>query len=439
MAPVRAEPPGKAAPPVLGLREYVMEAPVFGGSVYVVEAGSPSAPPLVLIHGLGDRAARDFAPLLPELSTRYRVLSFDLPGFGRSTRAPNDYTPERYAAFVEAMIAQRVGGPAAVLGHSMGGAIALLHASRYPASVTRLLLLDVAGIVHYRSYARELMGAQVAGDGPLARPLRGVSDKLFGIASWPVAGMRLETLELNRKRGLMPTMSSSTTAAILFVRYDFGAALRSIRAPTWIGWGAHDKVAPRRTAETLRYLLKPETFELFRNSGHVPMASEPALLLQSLRRFLESTPLPPVAETPLLAGRSASCRHQADLVFEGDYEHIEIEHCTRVLLRNVRARSLHVVGSRVELVHVKLVSDRVALVISGSEIQWTGGGIWAPVCVETTGSELDVMGFACVATQEPFLVHSGSRIFASVSEVWRGSLRNPLHGIHPLQPALAPR
>jgi hypothetical protein len=39
---------------------------------------------------------------------------------------------------------------------------------------------------------------------------------------------------------------------------------------------------------------------------------------------------------------------------------------------------------------------------------------------------------------EPFIVHGGSRIVASVSEVWRGGLRNPLHGLHPLQPNAAP-
>jgi surfactin synthase thioesterase subunit len=336
------------------------------------------------------------------------------------------------------MIESRVGRPTAVLGHSMGGAIALLVASRYPASVTRLLLLDVAGIVHYRSYARELTGAQVAGQGALARPLRSWSDKLFDIVSWPVGGVHLENVDLNSDLTLMPTLSSATTAAILFVRYDFGLALRSVRAPTWIGWGAHDKVAPLRTAETLRYLLKPATFTLFPDSGHVPMTSEPAALLRAIREFLESAPVPPVAPADVSGARTASCSHQADVVFEGDYEHIELDRCKRVLLRNVRARALRVVDSQVELSHVELVSDRVALVIANSRLQWTGGGIWAPTCMETTNSQLDLMGFSCVAAQEPFLVHSRSRIFASVSEVWRGPVRNPLHGDHPLQPNTAP-
>src|SRR5579872_4480736 len=160
------------------VRGHVIPEDVFGGQLYVVTAGpargAPAAPPLVLVHGLGELGVRDFYPLLPALTRGRLVILFDLPGFGRSGRANAEYTPDRYAAVLSRVIARYADGPVDVLGHSMGGAIALSHAANYPQQVRRLVVVDAAGILNHEAL--------------LAHHLRRATDpasRLFpGLAEW---------------------------------------------------------------------------------------------------------------------------------------------------------------------------------------------------------------------------------------------------------------
>ena len=90
--------------------------------------GPPSGPPLVLLHGGGDRW-QHFLPIMPSLVMRWHVFALDLRGHGKSGRVPGQYRPEHYAAdvmsFLERQFAERV----ILFGHSLGGWIALLVAA----------------------------------------------------------------------------------------------------------------------------------------------------------------------------------------------------------------------------------------------------------------------------------------------------------------------
>ncbi len=103
--------------------------------------GPPSGPPLVLIHGGGDRW-QDFLPLLPALLDRWHVYALDLRGHGRSGRVPGRYRPEHYAADLVAFLAQRIQEPAVLFGHSLGGWVALLAAVERPDRVRAMVLGD---------------------------------------------------------------------------------------------------------------------------------------------------------------------------------------------------------------------------------------------------------------------------------------------------------
>jgi pimeloyl-ACP methyl ester carboxylesterase len=107
--------------------------------------GPEGAPPVVLVHGLGGCAANwvDVAPLLAE---RYRVLVPELPGHGLSTPLP---AVPNLAVFADrlAVLADRERMlPAAFVGHSLGGVVAVRLALRHPAAVSALVLAATAGI-----------------------------------------------------------------------------------------------------------------------------------------------------------------------------------------------------------------------------------------------------------------------------------------------------
>jgi 3-oxoadipate enol-lactonase len=104
--------------------------------------GSPEAPPLVLLHGLGEGAA-DWDGVAPAFGRSRRVYAPDLRGHGRSDW-PGDYSVELMAAdvagFLDALRLDRVD----LIGHSMGGLVGYLLAGDHPARVRRLVLEDVA-------------------------------------------------------------------------------------------------------------------------------------------------------------------------------------------------------------------------------------------------------------------------------------------------------
>src|SRR5881396_578671 len=100
-------------------------------------------PPLVLVHGLGG-AASNWTELTPLLSGRFRLLVPDLPGHGGSTALPAASGLEAFADRV-ALVAEREGMlPAPVVGHSLGGAVALRMALRQPDHVPALVLAAAA-------------------------------------------------------------------------------------------------------------------------------------------------------------------------------------------------------------------------------------------------------------------------------------------------------
>ena len=111
-----------------------------GIGLHVAADGPADGPPVLLLHGIsGSTATYDF--LVPELPG-HRLLRLDFRGHGQSDRAPDDYLLEGFASDAEAVLDQVVGGPAVMVGHSLGGLTATYVAQRRPDLVTALFLED---------------------------------------------------------------------------------------------------------------------------------------------------------------------------------------------------------------------------------------------------------------------------------------------------------
>ncbi len=357
--------------------ELVPES-VFGGNVMLYRAGRRDGPAVVLIHGLGRDGARDWGKLIPALAERYDVFALDLPGFGESDKGNHLYSPANYARVIEAVVAPRVTQPFVLIGHSMGGAVSLAYAVNYPHRVGRLVLVDMAGVLHRSVYARYLsrLAAQLAvGVYPHGAPWFDsfVRTILTRVESIPLSSELVLGVPGMRQRMLRG--DANAIAAYALVEHDFSRALRDVRAPTLVIWGSEDRVAPLRTGQMAAALIPGARLAVIEGSDHTPMLNATArfnaLVLDELEGRLA---LPPYAlpRTAAEGDRVGRCSGQARQRFSGEYRELRLEQCSDVRITNARIGSLLAVQSTVRIVNSEIREWTDA---KQSQLEFTAGSV----------------------------------------------------------------
>lgn len=425
-APVETTSTGEPLPEAPGMVAARVSESVFGGEVYVLEAGPPGAPAVVLVHGLGERASADFHPVIPALAERYRVLAVDLPGFGRSSRGNQLYSPDRYVAALAEVLRSRVGGAFVLVGHSMGGAIALLFAAVHPDLVSRLVLIDAAGILHRDAYTRFLVHAQI--DGVLGSAVTTLMSPFARRAPDPHVLLSNETARSTFLGG-----DANRIAALALVLHDFGPALDGVRAPTLALWGEDDPVAPLRTGHLLASRMAHARLVVRPDTGHVPMADAPEWVTEQIMGWLDAPAVVAVSDPAEPNGRIGRCEAQDDVTFEGAYERIELDRCRGAQLDGVVTRQLVARDSVATLTDVTVVGeDGPGLRLEESVVRVTGGRIRAPVCVHVDGSELDMAGTVLECGDAAFVAGDRSKLVLSVLRVTSRRGHGHLHEVRVL-------
>src|SRR5260370_3740729 len=142
---------------VPGTEAHRIDEPVFGGQMVVYEAGRGNAREILLVHGIGDEAARDFRDHIAWLKKSFHVVAVDLPGFGASDKANVLYSPGNYARVLKHVAGRFMHGPFALVGHSMGAVVSLRYAAAYPDDVLRLAVVDAPGGLHSSSTTHQFL------------------------------------------------------------------------------------------------------------------------------------------------------------------------------------------------------------------------------------------------------------------------------------------
>lgn len=407
-----------------GFRAELVPAPVFDGEVFVVEGGAPEGPVVVLVHGLGDGGARDFYPVLGSLASRYHVLTFDLPGFGRSTHATELYSPERYAELIRGLVRQRHAGPFNLVGHSMGGAIALVYAARFPGDLDRLFLIDAAGFLHRNAFVDFAVAAGLdnvlgifAGPGKelLDSTLQAAAAAVGPLSPTPEPDFLLENALLRKTILRTPTR----IAALATILQNFAPLIAEVKTPTWILWGRNDPIASLRTAKILEAKLPGARLQVLESSGHDPMASAPAAVSQFLLEGLVTPPgdLPRRQPSPPTVPRPGKCAGTSGMTFQGDYTEIDIVGCSAVRLDGVRCASIKIRDSIVTIEGTRVSSEAVALVVENSKVEVTASELEGDVAMETTAGDVDLAGVTLTGKRKSVQVDRGSRLIFSISRL----------------------
>ncbi len=412
-----------------------IQEPIFQGRAQVYEFGRQHPKSVVLIHGIGDNAARDWRVLIPSLVHEYRVLTFDLPGFGRSDKANVLYSPANYTAFVKHVVEKYVRGPFYLVGHSLGGAVALRYAATYPRDVERLVLADVAGILHRSSYSQYLshLGVNL-----LPTYFPGQSEqigKLIGLALGKAERLNLDPELIIGNASMRQKVlqaSPAKIAGLALVLDDFSELIPRVTAPTLIIWGKNDPIAPLRTGLLLQTSLPDARLEILENSAHVPMQDNTekfnALVLDHLRAPKAA---PPRAPQTAVNTRNGRCEHRQGMRFEGVYDTLVIRDCKNTVLREVRARRVAIFDSTVEIENSEIGDG---LRIEDSTLTMTGGRIDGAVAITALASRLDLAGVAIVGSELAVRAPLESDLVCSVCRVSSPLTQGGLHGYKVIGP-----
>jgi pimeloyl-ACP methyl ester carboxylesterase len=211
-------------------------------------------PAAVLLHGLCG-SHRWWRANIPALAERFRVLALDLPGFGESRcGGPLPELPD-LAELVASWMVRAAAAPSHVVGHSMGGHLAIHLAARHPERVTRLVLTDAAGL--FRPLAPL----------PLAR-------WAYGLA-WPGVWGDPAFLPVIWRDALSAGPITAVRALHRILRDDVTALLPRIQAPTLVIWGEHDPMIPPEYGERLREAIPDARLHVIRGAYHNPMVDRP--------------------------------------------------------------------------------------------------------------------------------------------------------------------
>jgi pimeloyl-ACP methyl ester carboxylesterase len=394
---------------------------VFGGRVMLYRAGKPGAEPVILIHGLGTAAARDWTEVIPALAATYDVYTLDLPGFGASDKGNHLYSPSNYVRVLDALFAERLKQPANVVGHSMGGLIALSYAAAYPDRVRRLVVVDVAGVLH-RSVYGEFLARAIAqskvGDSPWFEMLA----KLITTQAENLPAKGPMSLELPQVRQRMLRGDPGAIAAMALVEHDLSRSLRAIKTPTLIVWSSNDRVAPPRTGQVLGSAIPGARLTVMNEAGHAPQITQPerfsALLREELRGTLEVKPYALPLALPS-GGQSATCVSERGRQFSGDYEEIVLRGCVDVVISDARIGRLVLSRAQARVVNSHV---RDGVEAHDSRLEFTGGSLGGdpPLFLDETSIDAAALRFLprgrVVATNYG---EGGITLRLSVSEIVR--------------------
>jgi 4,5:9,10-diseco-3-hydroxy-5,9,17-trioxoandrosta-1(10),2-diene-4-oate hydrolase len=239
---------------------------------------------VVLIHGLG-RYVEDWQYNIHALAERHRVYAVDLVGSGCSDKPPATYSLSYLVRFVGDFLEAQKIDRASLMGHSLGGSVALQYAIQYPAQVEKLVLVNSAGLGKELPLGLRLSSLPLAGEW-LTRPSRkGIAESLRRSVYDPTL-LTDEWVQLCYQQATLP---GAQRALLDVIRSFIGIGgmrdevihlildnLAQVTAPTLIVWGQQDRIVPVAHAQIAKGRMPHARLQIFDPCGHFPQRERPA-------------------------------------------------------------------------------------------------------------------------------------------------------------------
>ena len=271
-----------------------------------------SGPALLLIHGIGDNSST-WNEVIPMLAQHYTVIAPDLLGHGRSDKPRADYSVPAFANGMRDLLVVLGISKVTVVGHSLGGGVAMQFCYQFPRFVERLVLVAAGGVSREVNPALRLVTLPLVNSALTALRVPGVLPALrLGvsvIAATPTPpGIPDLPHDLSPKRMLNDHEDLLRVLGDLAAPTASAAFLRTLRAvvdwrwqsitmldrcylteylPVLIVWGDDDTVIPYEHALLANSAIGHSEMSTFHGSGHFPFHDDPERFVQVVMEFLE--------------------------------------------------------------------------------------------------------------------------------------------------------
>jgi pimeloyl-ACP methyl ester carboxylesterase len=282
----------------VSLEPQVGEITLHGHRVSYRTAGE--GPVVLLIHGITG-SSEQWNDVIPLLAEHYTVLAPDLLGHGQSAKPRGDYSLGAYAVALRDLMIALGHQRATVVGHSLGGGIALQFTYEYPVFSERLVVSSSGGLgreVHALLRAATLPGSE------LVLPLI-ASRRILSVGTF--AGQLLERFGLKAAPDLAEMARGYASLNDAGARQAFIHTLRAVldplgqrvsandrlylagMMPSLILWGRRDPLIPCKHADAAHEAMPGSRLEIFEKSGHFPHIDQPLRFARALIDFIEDT------------------------------------------------------------------------------------------------------------------------------------------------------
>ena len=246
--------------------------------------------PVLMIHGFGG-SVRNFAKMADNLKGQFRVIRFDLPGFGLSGFPEMGDKPnyiQMYRDYITFMLDTLHLDSVYVMGNSMGGGIAWIAAADHPDKVKKLVLLnsagyDVANVSGKLTMFRFKSVGHVFDRGmPEFMSASGLEKCYADQSKVDPAVWRLNNQFSNREGNIQNMLALARSK-----QFPDSGIITKVQCPTLIVWGKEDAIIPVAHAEKFHRDIKNSRVIIYDPCGHVPMMERSEDLTKDFLQFVK--------------------------------------------------------------------------------------------------------------------------------------------------------
>lgn len=264
-----------------------------------------SGPAILLLHGIGDNSTT-WTGIHAKLAQRFTVIAPDLLGHGKSDKPRADYSAAAYANGIRDLLSVLDIERVTIIGHSLGGGVAMQFAYQFPHLVDRLVLVGAGGVTKDVNVVLRFASLPMGSEAiallrlPLVLPAVQVLGRLAGLALGSTAiGHDLPNMLRILNDLPEPTASAAFTRTLRAVVDWRGQIVTMLdrcyltaAIPVQIIWGQKDSVIPVQHAHLAHAAMPGSQLEIFEDSAHFPFHDDPARFLDIVQRFIDTT-VPP--------------------------------------------------------------------------------------------------------------------------------------------------